>query len=151
MRKKEKVRIAELEAERDEWQRKYELERGHVLRGVTGSEWIRRDIAEEEIAKAEAERDAATNAMDNLARKLTEAEDERDAEHIRAEAYEYRVTEAEDGMEKQELVCTRLRLSWRDDVVERDAKLNLLRFILDRLPSECSGDIWRLSREYAKE
>ena len=29
----------------------YEAERGHVLRGPTGTEWIRRDLAEEEIAK----------------------------------------------------------------------------------------------------
>jgi len=29
----------------------YEAERGHVLRGPAGMEWIRRDLAEEEIAK----------------------------------------------------------------------------------------------------
>ena len=29
----------------------YEAERGHVLRGSAGIEWIRRDLAEEEIAK----------------------------------------------------------------------------------------------------
>jgi len=29
----------------------YEAERGHVMRGSAGIEWIRRDLAEEEIAK----------------------------------------------------------------------------------------------------
>lgn len=32
----------------------------------------------DEVRQAEAERDAATNAMDNLARKLSESEEERD-------------------------------------------------------------------------
>lgn len=51
----EREKRFEAEAERDEWQRKYELERGHVLRGPTGGEWVRRELAEETITKAEAE------------------------------------------------------------------------------------------------
>lgn len=49
-----RARAERAEAERDEWQRKYELERGHVLRGPTNEEWVRRDLAEESITKAEA-------------------------------------------------------------------------------------------------
>jgi len=64
------------EAERDEWRRKYELERGHVLRGVTDSEWVRRDLAEETITKAEAERDALKKLVDPILLKFFEAERE---------------------------------------------------------------------------